>query len=122
MHAAHYMRQYGEHTSCGSTHAAALRQKGVSWDPDPAYFQVTSNSCHPAYLELYLSHMASIDTRRDHAILAFRQSDLEKGFYTNYLEKITRIVGSIVVGLQSRVDIAALCHCPLWHRRRCVPA
>jgi hypothetical protein len=96
------------HTSCPSTHAAALRKKGVMWNPGPTCIQVTSNSCHPSYLELYLSHMASIDMRRDRAFLAFRQSGLKKGFRTTYLEKITRIAGSTVVGLQSRADTATL--------------
>jgi hypothetical protein len=96
------------HTSCPSTHAAALREKGVMWNPAPSCIQITSNSCHPSYIELYLSHMASIDMRRDHAFLAFRQSDLKKGFGATYLEKITRIAESTVVGLQNRADVAAL--------------
>jgi hypothetical protein len=108
MYAAHYMRQYGEHISCGSTHVAALKRRGVMWIPGPACIQVTSNSCHLSYLELCVNHMASTDPRKDHAVLVSRQFDLENGFHTTYLEKITRIAGSTVVSLRSRADIAAL--------------
>jgi hypothetical protein len=52
--------------------------------------------------------MASIDSRKDRAIIVFRQSNYFMDFQTRYLDKIKKLLGVVALDLQSRVDIAAV--------------
>jgi hypothetical protein len=67
-----------------------------------------SNSRHLSYVELYTQHMASIDSRKDQAIIVCRQSNYYMDFQTRYLDKITKLLGVVALSLQSRADIAAV--------------
>jgi hypothetical protein len=67
-----------------------------------------SNSHHLSFVELYNQHMASIDSRKDRAIIVFRQSNYFMDFQTRYLDKIKKLLGVVALDLQSRVDIAAV--------------
>jgi hypothetical protein len=81
MYVSHFLTPYGGTAITSNTHALALKRKGLLWNPSRALIQVTTNlGYHPPYVELYTRRMASIDERKDHAIMVFRQSTEMKGF------------------------------------------
>jgi len=101
MYASHFQIGYGDGKVDSNTHATALKEAGLAWD-SPHRFDLVDLDQHVVPLDTGIQELlasATAGVSRWHAILLFRQSESQSGFFEECLRKITRAAKSTVIAL-----------------------